>query len=78
MALVAEGSVLCGYNSQKAMKRNAHDVRFLGVCQTSGMKGVSATSPCKLCCSWSSHCHTMPDRAEATEMDAPDNSCHCS
>ena len=78
MALATEGSVLCGYNHQKARKRNAHDMRFLRVCQTSGTKGVSATSLHKLCCLRSSHFHTTPDSAEAMVMDAPDNSCHCS
>lgn len=75
MALVTEGSVLCGYNNQKARRRNAYDMTILRVHQTLGMKGLSTTSPCKLSLQWSSHFHATPDSVEARVMDTPDNSC---
>lgn len=75
MTLVTEGSVQCGYNQPKARKRHAHYMTFSRVCQATGMKGVSATSPHKMCCLWSStftHCST-----ETTVIESPDNSCLC-
>lgn len=75
MALATEGSEQCGYNKPKARKRHAHYMTFLRVCQATGMKGLSATSPHKLCCLWSStftHCG-----AETTVIHSPDNSCLC-